>query len=305
MPPISTRSICVRRKVTALTTGGDVNLEPRWSPDGKRLAFVSTKGTGHYHIFIGDVTGNTLTAKDGCPNARARSTATTTAPIDQEESPTWSPDGKASSMSPIRKSATARGSIWRRPVDLSAPAKLVHREETSWKAAPDWSPDGKRVIFSSYARRQWNQLWIVTADGHDYPLPLTYGDWDITRPRWSPHAHRIAYVSNENKNTEIFIQEAIGGEKHKLEIAKRIYKRKMGTLQLSIVDADGTPHHRARRHPGLGRPFLCAGQRQCARRRFLRPRQAGLRNALLSDQAETRAGDAAGGQGHDHDLVWR
>jgi dipeptidyl aminopeptidase/acylaminoacyl peptidase len=228
-------------KTAALTTGGDVNLEPRWSPNGKHLAFISTKGTGHFHIFIGDVSGNRLTAKQWLRERKSKIYRYYYSPYDQEESPTWSPDGKDLIYVANPEIAYGSGSIWRRPVDLSAPAKLVHREETNWKAAPDWSPDGKRVIFSSYARRQWGQLWIVTTDGHDYPLALTYGNWDITRPRWSPHGHRIAYVSNQNKNTEIFVQETIGGEKHKLEIKKRVYKRKMGKLQLAIVDAGGKP----------------------------------------------------------------
>jgi len=49
--------------VTQITQGGDVNLEPRWSPDGKRIAFVSIKGTGHFHIFIGAFGKNGFSAK--------------------------------------------------------------------------------------------------------------------------------------------------------------------------------------------------------------------------------------------------
>jgi TolB protein len=36
-----------------LTSDRAVNLEPRFSPDGKRLAFVSTSYKGHFHIFVG------------------------------------------------------------------------------------------------------------------------------------------------------------------------------------------------------------------------------------------------------------
>ena len=60
-----------------------------------------------------------------------------------------------------------------------APETLVHYEETSWKARPDWSRDGKRVVFSSYLGRQWNQLWLMTAEGGE-PFALTYGDFDAT-----------------------------------------------------------------------------------------------------------------------------
>src|SRR5579859_4374677 len=39
--------------VSQLTHGGAVNVEPRWSPDGRQLAWVSTAGTGHFHVFTG------------------------------------------------------------------------------------------------------------------------------------------------------------------------------------------------------------------------------------------------------------
>ena len=38
-----------------LTSGGAVNVEPRLSPDGKRIAWVSTQGTGHFNLFIADI----------------------------------------------------------------------------------------------------------------------------------------------------------------------------------------------------------------------------------------------------------
>src|SRR3954452_23729577 len=38
-----------------LTSGGAVNVEPRLSPDGKRIIWVSTEGTGHFNLFIADI----------------------------------------------------------------------------------------------------------------------------------------------------------------------------------------------------------------------------------------------------------
>ena len=37
--------------VTALTSNHAVNVEPRWSPDGTRLAFVSTAYAGRWHVY--------------------------------------------------------------------------------------------------------------------------------------------------------------------------------------------------------------------------------------------------------------
>jgi Tol biopolymer transport system component len=86
----------------------------------------------------------------------------------------------------------------------------LYDEETTWKARPAWSPDGRRVVYSSYLGRQWNQLWLMTADGGD-PLQLTYGDFDATNPRWAPDGRRIAYISNEGGNTSLWMVDVPGG----------------------------------------------------------------------------------------------
>jgi hypothetical protein len=227
--------------VSQITQGGDVNLEPRWSPDGKHIAFVSTKGTGHFHIFIGAWTKTGFSAKPWLKERKSRITRYYYSPFDQQLSPTWSPDGRDLIYIDNPETGYGSGSLWRRPLNQSKPARLIHREETNWKAAPDWSPDGKRVIYSSYAGHQSNQLWIATAAGDDYPLPLTYGDYDVTRPRWSPGSSRIAFISNQNKNTEIWIQDAVGGARHKIEITKRVYSRQMGMIDLAITAESGKP----------------------------------------------------------------
>ena len=45
----------------ALTSNGGVNVEPRISPDGSRLAWVSTGGTGHFNAMIADLAPEGLT----------------------------------------------------------------------------------------------------------------------------------------------------------------------------------------------------------------------------------------------------
>jgi len=43
-----------KRKTTQLTPAGAVNVEPRWSPDGKKLVFVSTQYNKRFHLFRAD-----------------------------------------------------------------------------------------------------------------------------------------------------------------------------------------------------------------------------------------------------------
>ena len=54
----------------ALTANGGVNLEPRISPDGRQIVFVSTAGTGHFNLKIAD-----LIARRACERALSRRAA--------------------------------------------------------------------------------------------------------------------------------------------------------------------------------------------------------------------------------------
>ncbi|MBK7652218.1 MAG: PD40 domain-containing protein [Flammeovirgaceae bacterium] len=66
---------------------------------------------------------------------------------------------------------------------------LIHREETAWRTKPDLSPDGTRLVYSSYLGRNWNQLWMLPANG-GYAMQLTYGEYDNALPRWSPDGEK-------------------------------------------------------------------------------------------------------------------
>ena len=121
-----------------------------------------------------------------------------------------------------------------------APLRELHYEETTWKARPDWSPDGTRIVYSSYLGRQWNQLWVMTSEGGD-PFALTYGEFDATAPRWSRDGRRIAFISNEGGNTALWVVEVLGGRRQAVVPRERVHRDSAGTLHLEIVDRAGKP----------------------------------------------------------------
>src|SRR6185312_10417837 len=170
-------------KVTPLTANGAVNVEPRWSPDGTRIAFVSTAYNRRWHVFI----LSRVATKDLLFGEPTRLTEDNDSKLpryyysrwDHYISPAWSPDGKELVLISNRGHIHGAGGFWRMDARPGAPLREIRYEETTWKARPDWSPDGTRIVYSSYLGRQWNQLWIMPSEGGD-PFPLTYGDFDAT-----------------------------------------------------------------------------------------------------------------------------
>lgn len=228
-------------KSTALTSGGNVNVEPRFSPDGKRVAFVSTAYHGRFHIFAGDFSNGTLTSVERL-TGETRSTLPRYyySEFDTEISPTWSPDSSELVFISNRGHIYGSGGFWRMKAQPGADAREIHYEETTWKARPDWSPDGTRLVYSSYLGRQWNQLWLIPAHGGD-ALPLTYGEYDNTAPRWSHDGKRIAFISNRGGNTSLWIVDAFGGAQHQLPVKQRRYLRPMGRLSITVLNEAGKP----------------------------------------------------------------
>ena len=227
--------------VSQLTHGGAVNVEPRWSPDGRQLAWVSTAGTGHFHVFTGAPGREGLRGAPVWPERKSKVPRYYYSAFDHELSPTWSPDGKELIYVGNPETTYGTGALWRRALSSSAPPIAIRVEETSWKARPSWSPDGKRVVYSSYAGRQWHQLWITTAAGGGDPIPLSFGEFDATGARWSFDGSRIAFISNRSGSTEIWLQTLPGGAQRKIEAVAKKYLHPRGELHIQTVNAEGKP----------------------------------------------------------------
>lgn len=222
-----------------LTSGKAVNAEPRLSPDGKRIAWVSTRGTGHFNLFVADI------AQDGLRNARpllgerqSKISRYYYSTYDHALNPSWTPDGRRILYVTNNEVAWGTGDIWSVAVDHPSDRRKVLSEETSWSAKPEMSPDGKQVLFASYHGRQWRQLWLTTPDGAA-PLPLTFGDFDLSSARWSPDGERIAYIRNEGGNTSLSVRDFIGGAKTEILAKFRRYKSPQARLTIDIRDEKG------------------------------------------------------------------
>jgi TolB protein len=226
-------------KSVQLTEGGAVNVEPRWSPDGRKIAFVSTSYNKRFHIFLAEVQDgrliNEIRLTDETQSSLPRYYY---AAYDTEIHPVWSRDGKDILFVSNRGHIYGTGGFWRMKAEAGAVPREIHYEETTWKARPDFSPDGSKVVYSSYLGRQWHQLWVMPGTGGD-AFPVSYGDWDETGARWSPDGRTLAFISNRSGNTELWLQAIPGGLQRELIARDRTFIRTRGRISLRVVDPGG------------------------------------------------------------------
>jgi Tol biopolymer transport system component len=222
----------------SLTYGDQVNVDPVWSPDGKSIAYVSTFPNGYFNIFIMEILkgkpGRTLQLTEDHQFGKARLYF---GDFDLHIEPTWSPDGKEIIFLSNRDISLGSGSIWRMPVEPRgmAKARLLYHEQTLYRTRPDWSPDGKSIVYSSHLGGQFNNLYILPADGGE-PYKMTFGDWDAFHPRWSPDGEWIAYISNEQGLPELRLLKTFGGKQIEVKIQEKRWTRPMGRVIVRLQD---------------------------------------------------------------------
>ena len=191
------------------TAGPKRDRDPRWSPDGTRLAFVSEReGKTKGQLYV-------MPADGGEPTRLTDERHGVTDPV-------WSPDGR-------RLAFTARVGGWQEP----------EREEDKQKSKPArvittlkyrWNGEG-----FTYDRRR--HVFVVAAEGGP-ARQLTDGDWDDADPAWSPDGRAIAFSSARHPDRDrddcgdIWLVAADGGE------ARRVTDT-LGPAALPAFSPDG------------------------------------------------------------------
>lgn len=222
-----------------LMANGAVNVEPRLSPDGKRLVWVSTLGSGHFNLFMGELDARGLHNVHPLLGERHSSIDRYYySSADHAINPSWSPDGTEIYYVSNPEIALGTGDIFALKVDAPQSPRRVLSEETSWCARPEVAPDGHRVLYASYHGRQFTQLWLTTTTGAP-PLPLTFGEFDRRNARWSPDGSRIAFVDNRDGDTALRVLELPGGAITDVTASQHVYKEPRARLAIDVLDESG------------------------------------------------------------------
>src|SRR6184192_1937166 len=156
-------------------TGGALrDHSPEWSPDGRKLAFLSKVGASD-QLFVLDLT-------TGAPARQV-----TTLP-EGVSSPLWSPDGARIAFTggvladPEAVVDDPRLPEGREQVRRPPVARVVRRL--------DYKHDGQ-----GYVDGRYRHLFAVSAVGGD-SKQLTSGPWDVTDFDWSPDSKRLVVAGN-------------------------------------------------------------------------------------------------------------
>ncbi len=202
--------------------GGDAHLlvshpstesRPLWSPDGRRLAFVSSR-TGNGDIYVltiatGDVTRITFDdVNDALDN--------------------WSRDGQWLYFSSTSRDIAGMSDVWRVRADGGTPVQVAaDRYAAEYFSAP--SPDGQSLAITARGVTfgQWwrngrshideSEIWLVhgVAPG-ETSAPryeqITAGGAKSLWPMWSPDGATLYFMSDRSGKENLWMRPARGGE---------------------------------------------------------------------------------------------
>jgi len=219
------------------TFGEKLDGSPRWSPDGRWLAFVSNRGDDKAQ-------GQLYVIPAGGGEARRL-----TELKESVSDVTWSPDStRLAFTSRVRDEAYEEENDKKRKprrftrliqkldsvgwtgdrrahvfvVDLEDRAARQVTEGDNENGSPAWAPDGKQIVFAATRGERWDtelisRLYSVEAEGGE-PRQLTGDDGSYETPSFSPDGTRIAY-------------------RHILEDGTHPYHHHMGVMKADGSDA--------------------------------------------------------------------
>jgi imidazolonepropionase-like amidohydrolase/Tol biopolymer transport system component len=203
---------------TRIADGLAWEVQPRFSPDGRRIAFTSDRGGGD-NIWV--------MSRDGSDKRQV-----TTEEFRLLNQPSWSPDGRF--LVAKKHFTTGRslgtGEVWMYHVSGGSGVMLVKRPSEAHQkelGEPTYAADGKSVFFTrnvtpgpifEYAQDSNTDLFHIERYDLDTGEVTTAvsGEGGSVRPTPSPDGKRIAFVRREATRSKLYVKDLASGEERKI-----------------------------------------------------------------------------------------
>jgi serine/threonine-protein kinase len=160
-------------------------VEPRFSPDGRRLAVeVITGNTSDSWVYdLERGTETRLTFNEGADSV-----------------PVWSPDGEWIVYGSTREEHSG---LYRKRADGSGDEELLFEGNSIFPSS--WSRDGRFILFSQIATPTSNDVRVLSLDDRKVE-PYVSSDFSEAEAAFAPDGRWVAYQADESGRAEIFVR---------------------------------------------------------------------------------------------------
>lgn len=191
----------------ARVPGVFLDVGPRWSPDGKRIAFLRWTTDRRHQLFVASADLSRVTPlREPMLVSPDRAYPTERAGHRTPEGLAWSPDGRKIAFARVEWFPYEDGErlpgmgLWACDLKTGRVEPLAihpknYQGDYYYFRAPQWSPDGKRVAFIGEGIYGESALFIRTLPGTEPQVrtPDLERHDDIGWPAWSPDGRRLAF----------------------------------------------------------------------------------------------------------------